>query len=110
MKLFSFFRSRTEREGEMLKNAIIVCALLLASTAFGADGPVTIKGCTSSGVEGCLFITSPQGNYPLFVKPPRPDPGRGISVTGTISNDPNICMAGPGIKVSTWSYSDQQCP
>ena len=94
----------------MLKTVFVAGGLLAASAAFGADGPVTIGGCTSSGVEGCLFITSPQGKYALFVKPPRPDPGRGISVTGTISNDPNICMAGPGIKVETWSYNEQQCP
>jgi hypothetical protein len=94
----------------MLKNAMLIFALLTASTAFAADGPVTINGCTSTGVENCLFIDSPQGKYALFVKPPRPDPGRGISVTGAISNDPNICMAGPGIKVETWSYSEQQCP
>jgi hypothetical protein len=94
----------------MLRNLMAACGLLLASAAFGADGPVTIGGCTSSGVEGCLFITSPQGKYALFVKAPHPDPGRGISVTGTISNDPNICMTGPGIKVETWTYSDQQCP
>jgi hypothetical protein len=94
----------------MLKKALIACALLSTPAAFAADGPITIEGCTSSEVEGCLFITSPQGKYALFVKPPRPDPGRGISVTGTISNDPNICMAGPGIKVETWSYSAQQCP
>jgi hypothetical protein len=94
----------------MLKTAIIGCGVALASSAFAADGPVTINGCTSSEVEGCIFVTSPQGKYALFVKPPRPDPGRGISVTGTISNDPNICMAGPGLKVTSWSYSDQQCP
>jgi hypothetical protein len=94
----------------MLKNTLVATALLFAPAAFAADGPVTIKGCTSSEVEGCLFITSPQGKYALFVKPPRHDPGRGISVTGTVSSDPNICMAGPGIKVETWSYNDQQCP
>ena len=94
----------------MLKNAMVTCALLFAPAAFAADGSVTVNGCTSSEVEGCLFVTSPQGKYASFVKPPRPDPGRGISVTGTVSSDPNICMAGPGIKVETWSYSDQQCP
>jgi hypothetical protein len=94
----------------MLKNAMVACVLLFAPAAFAADGSVTINGCTSSEVEGCLFIASPQGKYALFVKPPRPDPGRGISVTGTVSSDPNICMAGPGIKVETWSYSDKQCP
>jgi len=61
-------------------------------------------------VENCVFITSPQGTYALFVTPPRPEPGRGISVKGTISNDPNICMSGPGIKVESWSYSEQPCP
>ena len=64
----------------MLKNAMLTFALLAASAAFAADGPVTINGCTSPGVENCLFIDTPQGKYALFVKPPRPDPGRGISV------------------------------
>jgi hypothetical protein len=93
----------------MLKYATVVCGVLVGSAAFGADGPVTINGCTSSGVENCVFITSPQGTYALFVAPPRPEPGRGISVKGTISNDPNICMSGPGIKVESWSYSEQPC-
>jgi hypothetical protein len=106
-----FILLKMEEKGRaMLKTAILTFALLTASAAFAADGPVTINGCTSTGVENCLFIDTPQGKNALFVKPPRPDPGRGISVTGAISNDPNICMAGPGIKVETWSYSEQQCP
>ena len=93
----------------MLKNTMIACAMLASSAAFGADRPVMINGCSSAGVEGCLFINSPQGTYALYVKPPVPGPGRGITVTGTISNDPNICMTGPGIRVQKWSYSDQDC-
>jgi hypothetical protein len=93
----------------MLKNALVTCGLLASSAAFGADGPVTMSGCVSGGVEGCLFITSPQGKYALFVTAPGPEPGRGISVTGTVGNGPNICMSGPGIKVGTWSYRDLPC-
>jgi hypothetical protein len=94
----------------MLKRAIFVCGLLSSSVAIGAAGPITISGCTATGVENCLFITSPQGTYSLYIAPPRPEPGRGISVTGTINNGPNICMTGPGIKVETWNYSELPCP
>jgi hypothetical protein len=72
----------------MLKNAIVVCLLIVNSAALAADKHVTIKGCASAGVENCLFITSPQGRYALYVTPPRPVPGRGIRVTGTISERP----------------------
>jgi hypothetical protein len=96
-------------EDKMLRIAIITCVLLASAAAFGADGPITINGCVTSGVEGCLFIKSPQGSYALYVAPPRPDPGRGIGVTGTVSNGPNLCMAGPGIKVDKWSYNLLPC-
>src|SRR5579863_416731 len=82
----------------MLKNAMLIFTLLTASAAFAADGSVTINGCTSTGVENCLFIDTPQGKYALFVKPPRPDPGRGISVTGAISNDPISAWRGQASK------------
>jgi hypothetical protein len=94
----------------MLKNAIVVCLLIVNSAVLAADKHVTIKGCASAGVENCLFITSPQGRYALHVTPPRPVPGRGIRVTGTISDGPNICMTGPSIKVETWRYTHLHCP
>ena len=93
----------------MLKNALIACALSVSSAAFCADEHVTISGCASGGVEGCVFIASPQGTYALFVSPPRPAAGRGIRVTGTINNGPNICMTGPGIKVEKWTYTHRNC-
>ena len=66
----------------MLKTAIAACALRAGSAAFGADGPVTINSCASSGVEGCPLITSPQGTYALYASPPRPDPGKGHKCEG----------------------------
>ena len=94
----------------MLKNAMLIFALLTASTAFAADGPVTINGCTSTGVENCLFIDTPQGKYALFVEPPRPDPGRGRDQRERSATIPISAWRGRAIKVETWMYSQQQCP
>jgi hypothetical protein len=94
----------------MLRNAIMVCALLTSSAAFSADGPIVMRGCTSGGVEGCLFVKSPKGTYALYIAEPRPEQGRGISMTGTINNGPNICMTGPGIQVAKWHYIHRRCP
>jgi len=95
----------------MLKISTIICALFVSSTAFAAD-TVTMSGCLSGGVEGCLFLKTPKGKYTLYVMPPRPSPSRGlgVTVTGTISNGPNFCMAGPGIVVQKWNYNRMRCP
>ena len=94
----------------LLKRAMVAGLLLAGSMAFATEEHVTISGCTSTGVEGCIFLSSPQGSYALYVAAPRPLPRRGVSVTGTISDGPNICMAGPGIKVEKWSYTNLDCP
>jgi hypothetical protein len=97
----------------------LVSSLSGAVFADGLPGPwpfpwqakrITTSGCTSGTVEGCLILKSPRGNYTLYVAPPRPLPGRGVTVTGTISNGPNFCMAGPGIVVQKWNYNRLHCP
>ena len=95
--------------GAVLRTLIFACGMLASSIAFGADESITTSGCVSGGVEGCLFLASPKGNYALYIKAPRPSPGRGVTVTGTISNGPNICMTGPGIVVTKWEYNQLQC-
>jgi hypothetical protein len=97
----------------------LVSLLCGAARADGLPGPwpfpwlgkqITASGCTSGTVEGCLLLKSPGGNYTLYVMQPRPLPGRGVTVTGVVDNGPNICMAGPGIRVQKWNYNRLHCP
>jgi hypothetical protein len=97
-----------------MKIFVLACcgALMMSSAALAADR-ITISGCTSSGPEGCLFLKTVNvwgKSYPLFVAPPRPAPGRGVTVTGTLTNNPSMCFATPGIKVQRWHYNRLPCP
>ena len=92
----------------MLKATIIVGALLVSTAAFSQE--VTMRGCVTGAPEGCLVLKSPHGSYTLYVVPPRPAPGRGITATGTISHFPDFCMMGPGLKVAKWHYNRMRCP
>jgi hypothetical protein len=87
-------------------------AIVLTATSAFAAGPktVVISGCTTGGVEGCMFLNTPQLRYALYASPPRPAVGRGVTVNGTIEEGPGICLFTPGIRVQRWSYNKLRCP
>jgi hypothetical protein len=92
----------------MRKLALLLFAL---TTVAGAAKSDEFIGCTYRGVENCMFLKTSKGGLPIFVNPMNvPAEGRGVTMQGTIVNLPNICMAGPGIAVSSWSYNRLHCP
>jgi len=95
----------------MLRTIMAAGLMLMATSALAAGAKTAVfNGCTSGGVEGCLFLNTPQLRYALHVMPPRPAVGRGITVWGTIDDRLGVCMFTPAIRVQKWSYNKMRCP
>ncbi len=94
----------------MLKITTVAALVLMATSALAAEPKVRVSGCTSGGVEGCLFLNTPSQRYALYVKPPRPALGRGVTVVGTIDKRVGVCMFQPAILVQKWNYNRMHCP
>ncbi|MGJ5180920.1 hypothetical protein ACQR16_23145 [Bradyrhizobium oligotrophicum] len=94
----------------MFASAVAVVMVLVAAPAFAAGGQIIINGCTTSWIEGCTFLNTPAQRYALLVNPPKPAPGRGVTVRGVIDEGINICMFQPAIKVLRWNYNRMRCP
>lgn len=94
----------------MLRSMVSIGFILVAAQAVAAESPITVSGCTSGGVEGCIFLATPAQRYALLVNAPKPALGRGVTVRGVLSDEINICMSGAAIKVQRWSYNRMRCP
>lgn len=69
-----------------------------------------VSGCTTGGIEGCIFLNTPMQRYALLVNPPRPALGRGVTVRGVLDEGPGICMFQQSIRVLRWNYNKLRCP
>ena len=94
----------------MLRSVVSIGFILMAAQAVAAERPIAVSGCTSGGIEGCIFLGTPGQRYALLVNAPKPALGRGVTVRGVISDEPNFCMSGAAIKVQRWNYNRMRCP
>ena len=98
-----------------MRTIVIGCVLgLLIPAASDAAAParVTFKGCPERGVEkGCMMVQSGGETYDITAaKPPIKFKGLGVSGSGVISGDPNICMQGKRLKDIKYTYTRMKCP
>jgi hypothetical protein len=96
----------------MLDLAAAVLALAAAASA-AAAADVTVSGCARAGVEaGCVVISGADGTlYNISAAQPRPQPGSGGQVTGTVSSNLSACQQGVILAPATWKADPAiQCP
>jgi hypothetical protein len=87
----------------MLRAVVPIGVIPMAAQAVAAERPITVSGCTSGGIEGCIFLNKPGQRYALLVNAPKPALGRGVTVKGVLDDGPSLCMFSPAIKVQRWN-------
>jgi hypothetical protein len=73
---------------------------------------VTVTGCPAPGTEpGCLTITGKNKvTYGITSADPKPDVGKAIRLTGTVSGIPRICLHAVTLDNITWTPTKAKCP
>lgn len=93
-----------------LTAAVILCAV--AGSAVAQGQKVTVTNCPYPGVNtSCMMINDKNGTvYNITSAKPKPKLNdRAITVTGTVSADPSICLQGISLKDIKWKATKQRC-
>lgn len=90
--------------------------LLASSPMSGQQGSGTTvsgSGCVEAGVEGGCFVLHGKKSgttFNLFFKNDFPKLNTAISFLGTENGNPNFCMQGKAVDVTSWTPIRMHCP
>jgi len=89
-----------------------VLSVVLATPCL-ADGPITVSGCASAGVEGkCVILKTADGRVcNISAAKTSPSIGTYGQIKGTLKSDGvSTCMQGQIISPAAWTQTGQKCP
>lgn len=94
----------------------VLLLLAVAALAAATNHPIVVikgAGCLEEGVEGgCLVLhdLKTKVTYNLRFQGKAPAVGTAITFEGTANNNPNTCMQGTAVDVTTWTPVKMHCP
>ena len=91
-------------------------ALVILGFAFGSTcaiaQSISISGCAETGVEAsCVVMKVDSKVYNITHASPKPGVGKYGTVSGTLSQEADICQQGEILSPSTWTLDpEKKCP